>query len=137
MQKKYSKNIFQKKNKIINNKLLNAFRKWKKVNNYYYKIKIKNNIIKKEINDDDIYENGGINKSKKIFIIYRKYTNYSYIMKKKILRKWKKIIEKNEEEEEKDLDDEKSDFDEKEDEEIEDYEEENEEENDEEIEKTE
>ena len=109
----------------MNQKLLNAFNKWKRTKKPQHFVK---KVNKNEINVD-IYENGGINRSKKIFIIYRKFNNYSYYMKK-ILRKWKKITErkrnrsKNEESE----DDEKSEFDEEEIEEVEDEEEETEEE---------
>ena len=114
-----------KKNELLNSKLFKAFQKWKKV-------KENNKTIKIEENNDDICENGGINRSKKIFFIYRKYSNYLFIMKKKILRKWKKIVEaeknnKNKEEKELEEIEEKSDF-EDEEEEFEEYEEENEEE---------
>ena len=128
-------NCINKKNDILNNKLFNAFCKWKKIKDNKGIHKIKR--IKE--NNEDICENGGINRSKKIFIIYRKYSNSFYITKKKILRKWKKIVDEeknnvnneniNEEVEEKELDEieEKSEYEEEE-EEFEDYEEENEEE---------
>ena len=114
-----------KKHKIMNQILLNAFNKWKKIKNSFHFIK---KVNKNEIHVD-IYENGGLNKSKKIFIVYRKFNNYSYYMKK-ILRKWKKITErkKSRTKHEESEDNEKSEFDEEEIEEVEDEEEETEEE---------
>ena len=114
-----------KKNNILNQKLLKAFKKWIAVTKCTTSINIKNNnikIITKEINKNeiinDICENGGVDRNKKLFIIYKKYNDYSYIMKKKYLRKWKKII--------KFYEDEELEYDEEEDEEIEDKEEEEE-----------
>ena len=114
-----------KKHKILNQKLLNAFNKWKRTKKTQHFVK---KVNKNEINVD-IYDNGGINRSKKIFIIYRKFNNYSYYMKK-ILRKWKKITEskRNRSNNEESEDNEKSEFDEEEIEEVEDEEEETEEE---------
>ena len=114
-----------KKHKIMNQMLLNAFNKWKRTKKNFHFLK---KVNKNEFNVD-IYENGGINKSKKIFFIYRKYNNYSYYMKK-ILRKWKKISERKKyrlKHEEFDVN-EKSEFDEEEIEEVEDEEDETEEE---------
>ena len=118
-------NCINKKNEVLNGKLSNAFQKWKKV-------KENNKTIKIKENNDDICENGGINRSKKIFLIYRKYSNYLFLMKKKMLRSWKKIVEaekNNQNKEEKELEEieEKSEF-EDEEEEFDEYEEENEEE---------
>ena len=109
----------------MNKILLNAFNKWKRIKNSFHFIK---KVNKNEIHVD-IYENGGINKSKKIFIVYRKFNNYSYYMKK-ILRKWKKIAErkKSRVKHEESDNNEKSEFEEEEIEEVEDEEEETEEE---------
>ena len=74
---------FYKKNNILNNKILNAFRKWKKIKNYNPMVyKRNNNIIssQKKLQKieiaKNINDNGGINKSKKLFFIYKKYQNY-------------------------------------------------------------
>ena len=116
-----------KKNNIIYKKLLNAFRKWRKLINNNSVIYNKNNSIKrtpKKVNKNeivkDICDNGAIDKNKKLFMLYRKYNDYSYVMKKKYLRKWKKVIELYGE------DNEELEYDEEEDEEIEDEEEEEE-----------
>lgn len=42
-----------------------------------------------------MYGNGGTNRNKKLFMIYMKYKDYSCVMKRKYLKKWKKIIEKD------------------------------------------
>ena len=101
-----------KKNDILNKKLLNALRKWRKVKNCIPIIYTKNNnIIRplKKMNKIEIskviYENSGTNRNKKLLMIYMKYKDYSCVMKRKYLKKWKKIIEKekssvNKEEEE-------------------------------------
>jgi hypothetical protein len=95
------------------------------VTNYIIAINNKNNNMRKienETNKNEIIkyicENGGVDRNKKLFIIYRKFNDYSYIMKKKYLRKWEKII--------KFYEDEELEYDEEEDEEIEDEEEEEE-----------
>ena len=117
-----------KKGKILNIILLNTFNKWKRYNT----INNNNNRVKRINNNEfneHIFENGGINKSQKIFILYRKYSNYSYYIKK-ILKKWKKIVQdtKNKEKNKsKEFEDDDND-DEEEGEEIEDEEEETEEE---------
>ena len=115
-----------RKNNILNQKLLNAFKKWVGITNYSPSINTKNNNVRKiekEINRNDnfkdICENGGVDRNKKLFIIYRKYNDYSYIMKKKYLRKWKKVIKFYGDYEE-------VEYDEEEDEEVEDEEEEEE-----------
>ena len=113
-----------RKNKILYQKLSKAFKKWvgftksstainNKKNNLEKKGKdiIKNEIIK------EIYENGGIDRNKKLFILYRKYNDISYMMKKKCLRKWKKVMKFYDDYEE-------VEYDEEEDEEVEDDEEE-------------
>jgi hypothetical protein len=90
-----------KKNDILNKKLLSALRKWRKVKNCIPIIYTKNNNIirplkkmnkieiSKVLNEYDV-----INRNKKISMIYMKYKDYSIVMKKKYLKKWKKIIEK-------------------------------------------
>ena len=120
-----------KKNNIIYKKLLNAFRKWKALLNSKPLIYSKNNRIRraqKKVNKNeivkDICDNGAIDKNKKLFMLYRKYNDYSYVMKKKFLRKWKKLIELYDNENEND--NEELEYDEEEDEEIEDEEEEEE-----------
>ena len=106
--------------------MFNAFKKWVGITNYSPSINTKNNNVRKiekEINRNDnfkdICENGGVDRNKKLFIIYRKYNDYSYIMKKKYLRKWKKVIKFYGDYEE-------VEYDEEEDEEVEDEEEEEE-----------
>ena len=101
-----------KKNDILNKKLLNALRKWRKVKNCIPIIYTKNNnIIRplKKMNKIEIskvmHENTATNRNKKLLMIYMKYKDYSCVMKRKYLKKWKKIIEKeksyvNKEEEE-------------------------------------
>jgi len=118
-----------KKNNIIYKKLLSAFRKWKSLlnNNPIIYNKYKNmRKAQKKVNKNEIaiYDNGAIDKNKKLFIIYRKYNDYSYVMKKKCLRKWKKLIELYDNENVND--NEEIEYDEEEDEEIEDEEEEEE-----------
>ena len=90
-----------KKNDILNKKLLSALRKWRKVKNCIPIIYTKNNnIIRplKKMNKIEIskviYEYDVTNRNKKLSMIYMKYKDYSFVMKKKYLKKWKKIIEK-------------------------------------------
>ena len=97
--KEILKKYIQKKINILNKRFINSFHKWKRNKNYNV-IKFRNRINKKSVNED-ICENGGINKSKRIFIIYRKYRDYSYIMKKKFLSRWKKLVEDEYNEEDK------------------------------------
>ena len=118
-----------KKNNIIYKRLLNAFRKWKKLLDNNPIIYSKHNNMRraqKKVNKNeivkDICDNGAIDKNKKLFMLYRKYNDYSYVMKKKCLRKWKKLIELYDN----DNDNEELEYDEEEDEEIEDEEEEEE-----------
>ena len=99
--KEILKKYIEKKINILNKRLISAFHKWKN-SKYYNTIKYRNKINKKYINED-ICENGGINRSKKIFIIYRKYSDYSYIMKKKFLLRWKKLIKDGYNKEDKNL----------------------------------
>ena len=91
-----------KKKDTLKKKLLNAIRKWRKVKNCIPIIYTKNNnIIRplKKMNKIEIskvmYGNGGTNRNKKLFMIYMKYKDYSCVMKRKYLKKWKKIIEKD------------------------------------------
>ena len=107
--------------------MLNAFRKWRALIKKNPIIYNKNNSIRrshKKVNKNeivkDICDNGAIDKNKKLFMLYRKYNDYSYVMKKKCLRKWKKLIELY------DNENEELEYDEEEDEEIEDEEEEEE-----------
>ena len=123
-----------KKNNIIYKKLLTAFRKWRTLLNNNPIIYSKNNsmrrtqrkVNKNEIVKDIICDNGAIDKNKKLFMIYRKYNDYSYVLKKKFLRKWKKLIELYDNEDNNDNNNEEIEYDEEEDEEIEDDEEEEE-----------
>ena len=115
-----------RKNNILNQKLLNAFKKWVEVTNFVRTKNTNNNNVRKiekEIKKNeiikDVCENGGIDRNKKLFIIYRKFNDYSYIVKKKYLRKWKKLIKFND-------DCDEVEYDEEEDEENEDDEEEEE-----------
>ena len=91
-----------KKKDTLKKKLLNAIRKWRKVKNCIPIIYTKNNnIIRplKKMNKIEIskvmYGNGGTNRNKKLVMIYMKYKDYSCVMKRKYLKKWKKIIEKD------------------------------------------
>ena len=79
-----------KKSKILNEKLLRAFQKWKRFRKYNSYHRFRRHL---RATGDDICENGGINKSRKIFLIYRKYADNPYILKRKYLIKWKKIVE--------------------------------------------
>ena len=90
-----------KKNDILNKRLLNAFIKWRKVKNCIPRIYTKNNnVIRplKKMNKIEISkvipENSDSNRNNKLFMIYMKYKDYSFAMKRKYLKKWKKIVEK-------------------------------------------
>ena len=90
-----------KKNDVLNKKILSALRKWRKVKNCIPIIYTKNNnIIRplKKMNKIEIsnviYENDVINRNNKLSMISMKYKDYSIVMKRRYLKKWKKILEK-------------------------------------------
>ena len=90
--------FISKKSNVLKEKLLNSFQKWRRFKNSIPLIYSKNNKLiraqmkyKREINKD-LYGNDEINRSKRLFIIYRKYHNYSFMKKKLYLRKWRKIV---------------------------------------------
>jgi hypothetical protein len=140
-EKKYLEKFLQKKNNdyikgnVITKKIIIYFNDNNKINKSKNKednnkiVQNINEVVPKEKKDENKDLDIGENKSKNIFVLYKKYINYSFYMKK-ILRKWKKIIEskKNEDKNRKSDEDEENN-DNEEGEEFEDEEEEAEEEN--------
>ena len=99
--------FISKKNNILIGKLLKAFQKWRKFKNNTSLMysKNNNNFLReskkyKRENIKELSGNDKINRSKRLFNLYRKYHNYSFMMKKIYLRKWRKIIDNYSEEKE-------------------------------------
>ena len=140
-EKKYLEKFLQKKNNdyikgnVITKKIIIYFNDNNKINKSKNKednnktVQIMNEVVPKEKKDENKDLGIGENKSKNIFVLYKKYINYSFYMKK-ILRKWKKIIKnKKNEDKNKKSDEDEENNDNEEGEEFEDEEEEAEEEN--------
>ena len=92
--------FISKKHNILIGKLLKAFQKWRKFknNNSLMYSKNNNNFLReskkyKRENIKELSGNDEINRSKRLFNLYRKYHNYSFMMKKIYLRKWRKLID--------------------------------------------